>query len=126
MSDGGAQVIVEVVSVLGRTRAGRIVLVVGITYLTLSYVVSQLGRAALVGVGIVLAGLLAIAVSFFLRRRRRRQRASLHQWLSFLGLAIVASATAIFVIVRRRKGATLGPAPSAAEVEQLASGGVER
>lgn len=121
MSDGGAGAIVEVVSLLARSKAGRVVLVVGGTYLALQYVVSQLSRAALAGIAVVAAGLVAIAVTFFVRRRRRRERASMYQWLAFLGLVLVAGVTALFVILRRKRASTLPAAPSAEEVERLAA-----
>ena len=121
MSDGGAGAIVEVVSLLARSKAGRVVLVLGTTYLALQYAVSQLGRPALVAIGVVIAGLAAIAITFVVRRRRRRERASLYQWLAFLGLVVVAGAAALLVILRRRKGSALGAAPSAEEVERLAA-----
>ena len=121
MSDGGAGAIVEVVSLLARSKAGRVVLVLGTTYLALQYAVSQLGRPALVGIGVVIAGLAAIVITFVVRRRRRRERASLYQWIAFLGLVVVAGATALLVIWRRRKGSALGAAPSEEEVERLAA-----
>jgi multisubunit Na+/H+ antiporter MnhB subunit len=121
MSDGGAGAIVEVVSLLAKSRAGRIALVVIACYLGLEYVVSQVSRAALAGIVVVAAGLAALAAAFVVQRRRRRARASLYQWLALFGLVIVAGATALFVIARRRKASAPGAPPSAEEVERLAA-----
>lgn len=121
MSDGGAGAIVEIVSLLGRTKAGRVVLVVMVCYIGVQYVASQVSRAGLVAAGVVVAGIAALAAGFVVQRRRRRERASMYQWLAFLGLAVTASATALFVIARRRKASVLAPPPPAAEVERLAA-----
>ncbi|MEZ4295414.1 MAG: LPXTG cell wall anchor domain-containing protein [Polyangiaceae bacterium] len=120
MSDGGAGALVEMVSLLARSRAGRVLLLVGAVYLTVQYVVSQLSRAALVGLGVLLAGLLALVIAFFLQRRKRRERASMRQWLAFAGLALIAGGAVLFLAFRRRKTSALGAPPSAEEVERLA------
>jgi drug/metabolite transporter (DMT)-like permease len=120
MSDGGAGAIFEIVSILSKSRAGRVVLLVVGCYLALQYVVSELSRAALFGIVVLLAGLTAIAVALFVQRRRRRERASLHQTLALVGLMIVGGATALFVLVRRRKAQALSAPPTAADVARLA------
>ena len=120
MSDGGAGALVKIVSVLGRTRAGRVILVVMTFYVGVQVVVSRLDRATLVAIGVIFAGLMAVAIWFWRQRRRRRERASLYQWLAFFGLVLVASATALLLILRRRRVSTLAAPPSAEEVERLA------
>lgn len=118
MSDGGAGAIVEAVSLLARSRAGRVVLVLGAAYLGLQYAVSQLSRAALAAIGILLAALVALAVAFFVRRRKRQSRARLGQVLALVALAIVGAAAALIVVLRRRKRSALAAPPSAEDIER--------
>lgn len=119
MSDGGAAAIVEIGSMLGRTRAGRVVLLVLIGYFSLQYVVASLSQAALVAVGVVGLAALVLVTGFVLRRRRRKARASLRDTLAFLALVVVAILGALFLLARRRKG-SVAPPPDPRDVDRLA------
>lgn len=121
MSDGGAGAIVKVVSLLGRTKAGRVVLVVLAAYLTLQYVIAKLSAALLAALAVIGGGVVALGVSYLIDRKRRRERASLQLWLLFTGLALVAGLGALFLIARRRRVRELSPPPSVAEIERLAA-----
>lgn len=122
MSDGGAAVIVEVGSLLARSKAGRVVLFVLLVYAGLQYVLAELAAAAGWALGVIGAGLVGLAIVFFVRRRRRRAaRTSLLQAIALVGLVLVASAAAVFVLVRRRREGALPPPPEPDDIDRLAA-----
>jgi hypothetical protein len=119
VSDGGATVIVEGASLLARFRLGRIALAV----LAIALALHVLAGSASVGFGgfvfAVASAWALVAIGLSIRRRRRRERASRMQMLAFLGFLVVASAGALFVVLRRRKTKDLAPPPDPRDVDRL-------
>ena len=121
MSDGGAGAIVGAVSLLAQSRQGRIVLVVVGGYLGLVYLVNKVSTGVLVAILAVVVVLAAVVGHFVLLRRKRKERASMMQMLSLLGLLALAVAGAVFVLLRRKRAAEVAAVPSASEVDRWAA-----
>jgi len=123
MSDGGAAVIVEAVSLLARFRMGRIVLLAVVVLLIFRGLASSIGISPWALLGVIRAGWAAFAVVVAIRRRRR-ERASFRQRLLFLGFILVASLGALVLVLRRRKQAAATAPPDPREIDQLAAAAV--
>jgi len=120
VSDGGAQVIVQTVSLLARFRVGRIILLAVVVLLIFRGLASSIGISPWILLGVIGAGWAAFAGAVAIRRRRR-ERASFQQMLLFGGFILVASLGALLLLLRRRKkAATIAP-PDPREIDQLAA-----
>ena len=81
MSDGGAQVIVQTVSLLARFRLGRIILLAVVVLLIFRGLASSIGISPWILLGVIGAGWAAFAGVVAIRRRRRELRTALDERL---------------------------------------------
>lgn len=121
MSDGGAQVVVESVSLLARFRLGRGLLWLVAAYLVVTAVSARAGDRELLVFAAVALGLVALVAGFFAERKRRAERASFRQALVLWGLVVV-SVVAGSVLLFRRKAEPLPP-PDPNDVDRALGGG---
>lgn len=118
MSDGGAQVVVETVSMLAKFKVGRVVLWLMAAWLALTAATSHLRDASWWFFAAFALALTALIAGFIADRRKRAERASLRNALAFLGLTLVTLVGGLWLVFRRNDDAVTPP-PSEREVNAL-------
>ncbi len=122
MSDGGAQVIGEVVkgvAQVARFRVGRMVLWYAAAWLCLSAITSRGERPYFLSFfGALCLALAALLGHFWAERKRRDERAALRTTLMMLGLVVVSLVGGLWLSFRTKRAATPS-CPTEAEIDEL-------
>ena len=118
MSDGGAQAIVETVSMLAKFKVGRVVLWLMAAWIALTTATSHMRDSSLWFFAAFALALTALIAGFIADRRKRAERASFRNALAFIGLTLVTLIGGLFLVFRRRDEVA-APPPSETEVNAL-------